>query len=210
MRNAIIAVIVVTTVFTLTACSALNHRELQLDSKMSETVFLNPDTLSQGAPIYIRFGNTSTYQDADLAKLLADKLIARGYKVTTNAKKALFTIQASLLYIGEETERYTMEGAILGGVGGALGGASATNNKLAGGTAGGTAGAGLGALIGSMIPVDSIIGIIDIKIDERRGGSLAEVAKTRIVVEAKETMMDKAKVKALVADKIAAQVAGIF
>ena len=191
----------------LGGCSAIQNRNLAVDSKMSQTVFLNAEKLSAGFPIYVRFANTSGYTGADFGALLRSKLVARGYRVTDEAKKAAFILQANLLYLGEEGKGMTAEGAILGGAGGAATGAAVADTS--GALVGGGLGATLGALAGSMYSVDRLLGVVDIQIEERTPEGLRPV-KSRIVTTAQQYEMDKAKVKAELADTLAAQVAGIF
>lgn len=210
MKRIITAISLIITVGMLNGCSALTPRVIDLDSRMSHTIFLDPDKLSSGAPIYIQFSNTSTYQDVDMLKLLKQKLEARGNKVTRNSKEALFTLQANFLYLGEETKTLTMEGALLGAAVGAGVGTGITGKVGSGTAIGAGTGAGLGGFVGMMGGNDAIIGIIDIEIKERVGNILQKRAGSRIVVQGKQMYMNKAAIKAGVADTIAAQVAGIF
>lgn len=205
MKKAMVAMAMA--MVALSGCSAIQNRNLAIDSKMSQTVFLSADKLSEGAPVYIRFANTSGYVGADFAALLRAKLESRGYKVTTDAKKAGFLLQANLLYLGEEGRGMTADGALLGGVGGA--GAGAVVADGTGAMIGGGLGASLGALVGSMLSVDTILGVVDIQVEERDGRELTPI-RCRIVTTAKQFEMDKNAVKARIADTLAAQVAGIF
>lgn len=191
----------------LSGCSAIQNRNLAIDSKMSQTVFLNAEKLSEGSPIYVRFANTSGYQGADFGHLLRVALKERGYRITSDAKAASFVLQANLLYLGEEGKGLTAEGALLGGVGGAGTGAAVADGS--GAMIGGGLGASLGALAGSVLSVDTLLGVVDIQVEERNGKELKPV-RCRIVTTAKQFEMDKTAVKARLADTLAAQVAGIF
>lgn len=164
---------------TLPGCAAISHRNLEVKAKMSDTVFLNPEVLESGKPVYIRVTNTSDFQEIDFGKAIRDKVIAAGRSVTTNPKEANYLLQANLLYLGEEKRDMTMEGAVTGGVGGILGGAAIARangiTNYGGGLTGlaiGAAGAGLGALAGAMIHVDTYLGLVDVSIKEAVEGGV--------------------------------------
>jgi hypothetical protein len=172
----------------LPGCAAISHRNLDVQAKMSDTIFLNPEVLESGKPVYVRVINTSDFQEIDFGKLIKDKITAAGRRVTTNPKEANYLLQANLLYMGEQKKDMTMEGAVAGGVGGLLGGAaiarSAGITSYGGGLTGlavGAAGAGLGALAGSMIHVDTYLGFVDISIKEAVEGGVngTEVSDVR-------------------------------
>jgi len=178
MRKSLLVVLALA-VSLVSGCAAISHRELSVQAKMSDTIFLNAETLESGKPIYVRVTNTSDFQDVDFGQLIKDQVAASGRRVTTNPKEAAYLLQANLLYLGEEKNDATMEGAIAGGVGGALtGGLIAHSNGMNGfgggltGLAVGAAGAAGGALIGSMIHVDTYIGLVDISIKEAVNGGV--------------------------------------
>lgn len=183
------AALLLAVTLALPGCAAISHRNLEVQAKMSDTVFLNPDVLESGKPIYVRVTNTSDFQEIEFGKAIKDQIVAGGRKVTTNPKEASYLLQANLLYLGEEKKDMTMEGALVGGVGGALGGAAilqsaGMKNYGSAGLAGlaiGAAGAGIGALAGSMVHVDTYMGLVDISIKEAVEGGVkgTEVSDTK-------------------------------
>lgn len=227
-------------VFTLTGCAAIQHRDLTLEAKMSDTIFLNEETLSQGKPVFVRITNTSDFQEIDFNNILKAKLAAKGYQLTKNPKEAWYAIQANLLYLGIQKDDYTYEGALMGGFGGALTGAALAKNASYGGQlaamgATGLAVAGAGALIGSMIHVDTYLGICDVQIKEHAEGGVKTTTssnhaqgkgtavtsqrnaksdkqeyRTRIAVKAMQTNIDRLSASQQIADRLAAQIAGMF
>ena len=201
----------------LPGCAAISHRNLEVQAKMSDTVFLDPEVLESGKPIYVRVTNTSDFQEIDFGKAIKDRITASGRLVTSNPKEANYVLQANLLYLGEEKKDMTMEGAVAGGVGGVLGGAtiarSAGMNGYGGGLTGlaiGAAGAGIGALAGSMVHVDTYLGLVDISIKEAvdggvkgteisdtRQGSSSSVHTERIVKDSRQEFRTRIGVKAV-------------
>lgn len=213
MRSIVLLTLVVVT-FTLTGCGGMHSvmptGNLEFDSRMSETVFLNSDKLSdERTKIYVRAANTSSFTDIDFQKLITERLLARGFKVTRNAKDAMFVLQANLLYFGEEDSSHTMEGALAGGVGGAIIGGVAAKSGT-GALAGGAGGAVLGAALGTLSNTTSIIAITDMMIEERQGKSLVGVARTRLVTRAKQFNANKPELYNILRDKTPTQVAGQF
>jgi hypothetical protein len=206
-----------TAALVLPGCAAISHRNLEVQAKMSDTVFLDPEVLESGKPIYVRVTNTSDFQEIDFGKAIKERIAASGRQVTSNPKEANYLLQANLLYLGEEKKDMTMEGAVAGGVGGLLGGAaiarSAGMNGYGGGLTGlaiGAAGAGIGALAGAMIHVDTYLGLVDISIKEAvdggvqgtevsdtRQGSSSSVHTERVVKDSRQEFRTRIGVKAV-------------
>lgn len=231
---------IATIALTMTGCAAISHRTLEVSTKMSDSVFLDPEVLESGKPIYVRVTNTSDFQEIDLGHIVKDKIRASGRLVTTNPKEASYLLQANLLYLGVQKKDMTAEGAVAGGVGGLVGGAAiAKNSNSYGegitGLAIGVAGAGIGALAGSMVHIDSYIGVVDISIKEAaeggvkgrktavtRNGSSASVHtervvkdsrqefRTRVVVAATQTNIDRPEATKTISERLAGQIAGYF
>lgn len=228
-----------------TAVSAYNNRELSVQAKMSETVFLDPATLEKDRKIYIRFTNTSDFQDINIGDLLKARIASEGFTVVKKPSEAQYILQANLLYLGEKKESLTMEGMLSGGFGGGLVGTAltaGTDHSFAGTTAGTLAGMAAGAALGSMVHVDEYLGALDIQIQEpvkggvkgkrtveklngtgaRGEGGLAGQTlqtdyksdrydhRTRIVVSAVQTNIDRAVAVKEIAGRFVTQVAGVF
>lgn len=237
---------------------AFNNRELQASVKMSDTIFLNPETLAENRNIFVRYTNTSGYNDIELQKLLSDKISAKGYTVVSNPKDAGYFVTANLLYMGKQKDGISAETLLAGGFGGGLIGTAigAYNSNRAGNIVGaGLAGAAVGAageaIVGSIFKVEQFIGSVDLQIMEpvkggveydqtAAGPSSTEIKgavmsegiksehsatstktytglksdrmehKTRVVAFAQQTNMDEAQVVAMLADKLASQITGIF
>lgn len=226
--------------FSLTGCAAIQHRNLEVSAKMSETIFLDAEKLSENNKVYVRVTNTSDFQEINFGDVLKGKLSAKGRVVTPNPKEAAYIVQANVLYIGEEKQDMTYEGAIAGGYGGAIAGAimarnSGLGNQLLVGGATGLVAAGVGALAGSMIHVDSYVGVCDIQLKEQvDGGVVGKVTsnlkqgngtevhterktesdkqeyRTRIGVKAVQTNIDRKVAAETIADRLASQISGLF
>ncbi|HDS3856751.1 TPA: complement resistance protein TraT [Legionella pneumophila] len=160
----------------LTSCAAtqtaLEHGSLQTDTKLSQTVFLDPVAPSQKT-IYVAIKNTSQEQ-LSLEKPLAHALQDKGYQVVTNPDKAHYMLQANILKVGKMSVSAS-QSALGGGYGSALAGAGAgaalgalsgnSNAMIGGGIAGGV----IGLAADSLVKDVNYTMITDVQISERVG-----------------------------------------
>ncbi|MFI5296231.1 MAG: complement resistance protein TraT [Thermodesulfovibrionales bacterium] len=216
---------------------AIQNRDMSLSAKMTDTIFLDPETIIDHRNVFVRVTNTSDFQEIDFSNILKNKLASKGFTVTTIAKGA-YIVQANLLYMGQEKKDLTADGMIAGGFGGALLGSTVGSGwkgpSLAAAGAG-IAGAVAGAVVGSMIHVDTYFGAVDIQIKEptdeaveravrtdAQQGSSTTVSttsskvtdkqeyRTRIVVKATQTNINRMEACNAIADRLANQIAGLF
>lgn len=171
--------IVVLGAVLLTGCAAtqtmISKRNLDVQTKMSNTVFLNPVEDSQKS-IYIQIRNTSDKSNFAFNDELKNALESKGYKVTTSLNNAHYLIQANILQVGK-TDPSAAEKALLGGYGSNFGAV------VAGGAVGALASAGnlktmaVGGLLGGVIDTVAnaavkdvtYTAITDLQISERAG-----------------------------------------
>lgn len=169
-------------VFMLSGCAntmkAIENKDLSVDAKMSDTIFLEAEQLveamegSDGA-IFVRVANTSDFQEIDFKQVLVENLTLMGYKVTPNPKLASYQITANLLYLNEAKDGMDMQSVVGSGFGGAVLGASVAGLSGSSWRGAGTAGlatglvaAGVDAAAGAMWKVSEYIGVVDIQIKE--------------------------------------------
>ena len=148
-----------------TVFSGCATTELQTQSKMSQSIFLNPVKKSQRI-VYVDIKNTSG-QDIDmLLPLVEQKLKARGYKLTDDPDVAKYLLLANVLFANDKKENNAVGGAVAGGV--AAGGVSGYNNGGAGSTlAAGAAGALIGGLLAKMTEDTIFQMVVDINVREK-------------------------------------------
>lgn len=132
---------------------ALQHKNLDVQTKMSNTIFIPPVSPSQQT-VYVQFKNTSdqSLNVPALEQELDADLTTQGYRVVTY-NQAHYLLQINVLSIGKMSPS-AAQGALGGGYGSALAGAAA------GGLIGQSyVGAGVGGLVagvGGMI-ADSLV-----------------------------------------------------
>lgn len=101
--------------------TAIEKRNLDVQTKMSETIFLEPVSPSKRV-IYVDIRNTSD-KDLNIAESIKSKLKSSGYTITDNPDNAHFMLQANILQV-KKSDLRTARNALRAGFGGAvLGGA---------------------------------------------------------------------------------------
>lgn len=160
----------------LVSCAAtstvIEHRNLETDTKLSQTVFLDPVAPSQKT-IFIAVKNTSQ-ESLSIDKSLKNALAEHGYKVVNNPEKAHYMLQANILQVGKMSVSAS-KSALGGGYGSALAGAGTgaalgalsghSNTMIAGGVAGGL----IGLAADSLVKAVNYTMITDVQISERVG-----------------------------------------
>lgn len=164
-------------VLLLTSCAAtqtaLEHRNLEVSTKLSKTIFLDPVPVAQKT-IYIAVKNTSD-ENLDIAHSLATAIAAQGYKITANPASAHYILQANVLKIGKMSQSASQAalgggfGATLAGIstGAAVGALSNHSNLMIGGGLGGGL---ISVAADSLIKNVNFTMITDIQIAERVAG----------------------------------------
>ena len=217
---------------------AIQHRDMSLSAQMSDTIFLDPEILDKNRSVFVRVTNTSDFQEIDFAEILKGKLTTKGFSITNLPSSAGYIIQANLLYMGVEKEDLTADGMLAGGFGGALGGSrmgSGVHGPIAAAAGMGIVGSIVGGVVGSMIHVDTYLGAVDIQVkevsegvvkgvmrtDAKQGSSTTlqtekevnsnfQEYRTRIVVKAKQTNINRERACNAIADRLAMQIVGMF
>lgn len=124
--------------------TAVSHRNLDVQSKMSATIFLDP--ISNGdRKILVQVRNTSDKPELDLRGPITQAIAAKGYTIVDDPSQTHSVLQVNVLQCGEMSPS-AAEQAFHNGYGAGLAGA------VAGGVAGGFAtGSGKGAVAGAIV-----------------------------------------------------------
>jgi len=240
MKRALVSL--VSLVLILSGCShtmnAIKHAKLQTNVNMSDTIFLDAETLEKNRNVYVRVTNTSQMKEISFEDELLAQLKRKGFNITRDPSMAGYIIQANVLYMDYQKEDMTADTMLAGGFGGAVAGA-ALGGDSAGRAVGallvGAAGSLAGAAMGTVVHVDTFVGTVDVQIKERvRGGVVGEMTtqasqgsattvrtrrkiqsdfqtyRTRIVATATQTNMDRQEAAAVLSRILAAQIGGIF
>lgn len=168
--------LLVSAAITLAGCAAtqtaLEHGSLQVSTKQSETVFLEPVSNTKKT-VYVAVKNTSD-EEVDISTQLKTALNNQGYQVVNQPNSAHYLLQANILKVGKMSIAAS-QSALGGGYGSSIAGGLAgaavgsLTNTTTGVIGGGLAGGVLGMAADSLIKDVNYTMITDIQISERVG-----------------------------------------
>ncbi len=111
--------------------TAISKRNLDVQTKMTETVFLDPVPPAERT-VFVQVRNTSDKPDFDIEPAVKASIESRGYRVVDDPTQAHYLLQANVLQAGKNSDG-AAEKTFAGGFGGTI--------------LGGAAGAGVGRVI---------------------------------------------------------------
>lgn len=124
------------------ATTAIEKRNLEVQTKMSDTVFLEPVSPEKQI-VYLKVRNT-TDKDVEVEEQIRKAFESKGFKVVSNPDEAYFMIQANILQVGR-TDATSTNSALQSGFGGGLVGAG-----VSAATGGSGDNIGIGAAVGAV------------------------------------------------------------
>ena len=158
-----------------TASKMIKHGNLEVETKMSETVFLDPiDDNKKTVLLQIR--NTSDKSGLEIESKIRSAIESKGYRIVNSTGSANIMIQANVLQVGKSTLENPFQ-ALTGGYGSGLEG-FATGAAIAGATGGsGRSMLGIGLITGigntildAAVEVVNFTMITDLQISEKADG----------------------------------------
>jgi hypothetical protein len=220
--------------------TAIQKRNLDVENKMSSTIFLEPSSPEERT-IYVQVRNTSDNSAFNIENNIVQALRSKGYLVTNDPKKANYMLQANVLSVGQ-IDKATREQMSEQGFGGALGGGLVGGGigALASGHSdaiilGGIAGAAIGTVLNSSFQDVTYSVITDVQVSERiknkvtsrttstlNQGSSSQTKstvtktseweryQTRVVSTANKSNLKLEEATPALVDGVSAAVAGIF
>lgn len=149
------------------AHTMIKKHKLDVQTKMSETVFLEPTAPSKKI-IFVSVRNT-TDTEMNIKKQIVDLLKGSSYTITKDPEKANFMLQANILKLGKtdlrSSKTYLKAGYGGAVIGGALGGVASEDSK---GAAAGALIVGISSLIGDALVEDTYYSMVtDLQVRER-------------------------------------------
>lgn len=162
--------------------TAIRYGDLDVQTKMSNTIFLDPVAPAQRT-VFVQIRNTTDKQ-LNIEPQIKGAIASRGYRITEDPSKAHYILQANVLQVGrtdksalEQSQMAGFGGVVLGtGVGAVLGG----DQAVTGGVIGGLAGGAIEAISGSAVKVVWYSMITDIQLAERIKGAVSQQFKSQL------------------------------
>lgn len=159
---------------------AIEKRNLDVQTKMSDTVFLEPvrDDLKT---VYVEVRNTSD-KDINVSDQIKSMVQQHGYRLVTDPDKAHYLLQANILQAGK-IDPSAASTALSNGFGGAvlggLAGGAATHRR--GGVVAGAVVGGLAEMVTNSMVKDVTYSLItDLQISERAKGRVREETESHL------------------------------
>lgn len=186
MKSLYTSLVIIILLILMSSCAntmrAIENSELDVDAQMSDTIYLDVESLTNNPSIFIRATNTSDVQEIDFGPLLRSSLEAMGYTITKKPQEADYLVTANVLYMGDAKQGMSMNSVLESGVGGTLAGAAAAavansswNRVGRFGLGVGLGAAAIDAVAGAAFKVKSYMGIVDIQIKERVHGGVSGI-----------------------------------
>ena len=169
----------IASILLLNGCSAIDksikHGTLDVQTKMSETVFLDP-VADNKRTVVLQIRNTSDKKDLDIVSEIKTAIEDKGYRIVTDPNKANFMIQANILQVGKSTQEDPFS-SLTSGYGGALAGGTigaliSSNNNYTGAGIGALAGGLIGTVADSAVQVVNYQMITDLQVSEKADGDV--------------------------------------
>lgn len=188
MNRKIAFLAIILAVFVLSGCSAtrtaIEHRNLDVQTKMSDTIFLDI-TGDFERTVFVDIRNTSQH-DFHIKNLIEKELVNKGYEIKSSPRDSYYILQGNILYIGKddpatlERAMYAGYGAPLDGMiaGGIIGGLA--NQRVSGAGIGGVIGAGAGLVADSLVKNVTYSSLIDLQISERSDVTVEQTVESDI------------------------------
>lgn len=158
--------------FTFVSCSSLNtaisKRNLDVQTKMSDTIWLEPVSPSERT-IFVQVRNTSG-KNLNIEQKVINILTSKGYRIVNDPAQAKYWLQANILKVDKINldDKHDASGTLLGaGIGGVLGAQRSGGAYTAIGW--GLAGAALGTITDALIDDIAYGMLTDILITEKTG-----------------------------------------
>jgi len=175
----LVSLLMMLILLTLSGCfaarTAITKKNLEVKTKMSETIFLDPVADAKKI-IYVKVRNTTGIDALSVEKQIKDLIIKSGYRVTPDPNNASFILQANVLQAGKNESEANLlqnfgDAAVPAVIGGVIGhNAGGKNGAIIGATVGAAAG-----FVGSSLIEDTTYSITtDIEIRQK----VKSIAKT--------------------------------
>jgi hypothetical protein len=172
-------------VFSLAGCAAattaIDKRDLTVETRTSRTIFLDPVPM-EDRTIFVDVDNTSERPEFDLTPEVRSVLEDKGYRIVEDPAEARYMLQANVLQAGRTSEtaaEKTFGGgfgsAVFGGAIGALAGRAASTDVTTIIT-GGLVGAAASAVADTFVEDVTYTVTTDVQISERNGKPVTQIA----------------------------------
>lgn len=194
--------------------TAIKHRNLEVGTKMSQSIFLDPIPESK-KNVYVDIKNTSSEQKLQLQEKIECNLTEKGWKIVKKSNEAYVLLQANVLHVGKVKET-TLDEILNGGFGSGITG-FALGSGIAHAAGANSAGLIGGSLIGGItgIATDAMVKnviytiVTDIRLSVRENKDWKRYTN-RLVSTAQKVNLSFEKAKPVLVKNMGSSIAGIL
>lgn len=211
--------VLASSIVLLASCAAtevaLSHKNLDTQTKLSKTIFLDPVAINQKS-VFLVVKNTSDQQSLNVNDALREAFRARGYKLMNSPLQAHYTVQVNILSVEKVSKSASQSApghgfgsALAGGATGAAAGSLSGNSTamLAGGLVGGIGGLAVDSLVKNV----NYTMIVDLQVSEHKGSKGAiQLYTTRVVSKTNRVNLTFATAKPSLEAGLVNTIVGIF
>lgn len=183
MKNFLKNIIFLSFLLMMVSCSTMHtvisKRNLDVQTKMSDTIWLEPTAANQKT-VFVKISNTSG-KNLNIEQKIANTLSAKGYRIVNDPAEAKYWLQANILKVDKVNldKDSGFSDAVLGaGIGGVLGAQRSGGAYTALGW--GLAGAAIGTLADALVDDTAYAMVTDILISEKTGRNVQNSTRNSV------------------------------
>ena len=159
--------------------TVISKRNLDVQTKMSDTIWLEPAAPNQKI-VFVKISNT-TGKNLNIEQKIVNALSAKGYRVVNDPAEAKYWLQANILKVDKvnlDNDNGFSDAALGAGIGGILGAQRSGGAYTALGW--GLAGAAIGTLADALVNDTAYAMVTDILISEKTGRNVQNSTKNAV------------------------------
>lgn len=183
MKNFLKNIIFLSFLLMMVSCSTMHtvisKRNLDVQTKMSDTIWLEPAAANQKT-VFVKISNTSG-KNLNIEQKIVNTLSAKGYRIVNDPAEAKYWLQANILKVDKINldKDSGFSDAVLGaGIGGVLGAQRSGGAYTALGW--GLAGAAIGTLADALVDDTAYAMVTDILISEKTGRNVQNSTRNSV------------------------------
>ncbi len=183
MKNFLKNILFLSFLLMMVSCSTMHtvisKRNLDVQTKMSDTIWLEPAAANQKT-VFVKISNTSG-KNLNIEQKIVNTLSAKGYRIVNDPAEAKYWLQANILKVDKVNldKDSGFSDAVLGaGIGGVLGAQRSGGAYTALGW--GLAGAAIGTLADALVDDTAYAMVTDILISEKTGRNVQNSTRNSV------------------------------
>ena len=168
LKTVFILTIILTIVLSSTIHTIISKRNLDVQTKMSDTIWLEPAAANQKT-VFVKVSNTSG-KNLNIEQKIISVLSAKGYRIVNDPAEAKYWLQANILKVDKVN--------LNNGIGGVLGAQRSGGAYTALGW--GLAGAAIGTIADALVSDTAYAMVTDILISEKTGKNVQSSTRNSV------------------------------